>query len=828
MPKNIIVLSDGTGNSSGQFFRTNVWRTYEALDLSDPRQQIAYYDDGVGTSRFRPLALLTGAIGIGLSRNVRELYAFLCRNYEPGDRIYGFGFSRGAFTIRVLAGFVAKMGLLEPGAYLGERDLKRKTAWLYRAYRKQCSGSGITPPLALVIRGFRDLLPNQAMDAKSYQSALDQTVNIEFLGLWDTVDAYGLPIDEMTTGWDNFVWPLSMRNYDLSAKVNRAVHALSLDDERNSFHPLLWNEVGTKGNTATINPIRQQANATNVSQEKLTQVWFAGMHADVGGGYPDDFLSYVPLNFVLSLAGPHLRFIAAKRAEHGKAARMAGVMHDSRKGLQSYYRLLPRKLEKILNTRRTRFGWFPQTKRKLGTFVGNVVKIKRPKIHHTVFDRIAAKGTAYSPIVLPKNYAVVSKTGAIEDLGNTTFETAAQAAWRAKAQERVWDLVWMRRIAYFATLFFTFVLALLPWLKSLPFLSSSGPASIVLDEGKCIGSAFCFLAGVPKLFGAFLPTFASIWVDTFSANPGIFGGLAAIVTGLMIFSTWLDRKIHDRMTIIWQPATALPTAYSRLHNFRESKAYQWTLRRFKKDILPAFFGLAALAGILMIVVSGASRAIFSYADAKGFLCELSQSAATRKITRDYSGKLNFEPSKPCWASGLIAEKGATYRVVFNIAGQQEQWTDGRGKQADGSGETALKADLQGNIDSRGLLVRMSAWPTKRYIREKYYKPIARIRTLEQEVTGQDEYVLDPIFKSSRPTYDCLVSDFTAQSAGELFFFVNDAIIYFWPNLVMPTYDNNRGTAEVFVKRIVADGEPFVVPLEMQNKSACEEFVSSQP
>jgi uncharacterized protein (DUF2235 family) len=127
MAKNIIVLSDGTGNSSAKLFKTNVWRTYEALDLSDPAKQIAYYDDGVGTSPLRPIALVTGAIGIGLSRNVRELYAFLCRNYQPGDRIYGFGFSRGAFTIRILAGFVAKLGLLKSNAFSRERDLWKKT-----------------------------------------------------------------------------------------------------------------------------------------------------------------------------------------------------------------------------------------------------------------------------------------------------------------------------------------------------------------------------------------------------------------------------------------------------------------------------------------------------------------------------------------------------------------------------------------------------------------------------------------------------------------------------------------------------------------------------
>ena len=96
-PRNILVFSDGTGNSPGKVFRTNVWRLYKAVDLADPQdpkhpRQFAYYDDGVGTSSFKPLAVLGGALGVGLARNVRDLYAFVCRTYRP---------SPSAFIVRV-------------------------------------------------------------------------------------------------------------------------------------------------------------------------------------------------------------------------------------------------------------------------------------------------------------------------------------------------------------------------------------------------------------------------------------------------------------------------------------------------------------------------------------------------------------------------------------------------------------------------------------------------------------------------------------------------------------------------------------------------------
>src|SRR3970040_1778701 len=109
VPENVILLSDGTGNAAAKVWRSNVWRLFQALDLTNSRQ-VAVYDDGVGTSSFMPLAVLGGAFGWGLKRNVLDPYTFLCRNYEPGARIYAFGFSRGAYTIRIVLGLVANQG----------------------------------------------------------------------------------------------------------------------------------------------------------------------------------------------------------------------------------------------------------------------------------------------------------------------------------------------------------------------------------------------------------------------------------------------------------------------------------------------------------------------------------------------------------------------------------------------------------------------------------------------------------------------------------------------------------------------------------------------
>ncbi|WP_234833899.1 DUF2235 domain-containing protein (plasmid) [Sinorhizobium meliloti] len=122
MQKNIVLLADGTGNSASKLFKTNVWRLYEALDLNN-QDQIASFSDGVGTSSFKPFEIIGLALGFGVKRRVIGFYKFLSLNYQPADRIYAFGFSRGAFIIRVLVGLVAREGLVD---FQSHEELDRK------------------------------------------------------------------------------------------------------------------------------------------------------------------------------------------------------------------------------------------------------------------------------------------------------------------------------------------------------------------------------------------------------------------------------------------------------------------------------------------------------------------------------------------------------------------------------------------------------------------------------------------------------------------------------------------------------------------------------
>src|SRR5262245_20933104 len=238
MPKNIIICSDGTGNADITGRGTNVFQLFEATDLnghrSDPTlpPQVAIYDDGVGTEKFRPLKIFTGATGYGLSRNVKQLYKELVRIYDPGDRIFLFGFSRGAFTVRTLTDFICKCGILDARKLSSADKLESTVRKAYKVYRL-CYRT----ELAKLFLGERDEKPIIQDFKKQYCLPSDPT--IAFVGVWDTVDAVGLPFhlgDFINLVLYRFKFP----DYHLSPLVQRACHALSVDDERHSFHPLFW------------------------------------------------------------------------------------------------------------------------------------------------------------------------------------------------------------------------------------------------------------------------------------------------------------------------------------------------------------------------------------------------------------------------------------------------------------------------------------------------------------------------------------------------------------------------------------------------------------
>jgi uncharacterized protein (DUF2235 family) len=371
MPKRIIVCSDGTGNTAIKGRGTNVFKLFEAVDLDghrydpDVTAQIAIYDDGVGTEQFKPLKLFGGATGWGLSRNVKHLYKELARVYDPGDEIYMFGFSRGAFTIRTLVGFIATCGLVDPEKLRPKTcaNLRSTVARAYRAYRK-CYRP-------LLWRLFAQPAKDAGEQFKKEHSGSGE-VNIRFVGVWDTVDAVGLPF-HLSDVLNATIYQFKFHDRTLSPIVQRACHALAIDDQRQSFHPLMWKE-------------------TPEDQSRISQVWFAGAHSNVGGGYPKQGMSLVALDWLLTQAeqagapfGQHgLRLNASERQSFREHSSVDDKLYDPRAGLGIFYRWKIRDIDAMCAA-------------------NNVT----PKVHVSVLERVAHGTDDYSPGNLPAHAAVV-------------------------------------------------------------------------------------------------------------------------------------------------------------------------------------------------------------------------------------------------------------------------------------------------------------------------------------------------------------------------------------------------------------------------------------
>ncbi|MFG2194959.1 DUF2235 domain-containing protein [Streptomyces sp. NPDC048639] len=262
MAKRLIVCCDGTWNFADQSSRTNV--TKVALSVR-PRvsgvEQRVYYRSGVGTRRWERLR--GGAFGMGLSGNVLDAYRFLVDAYEPGDVLYLFGFSRGAFTARSLAGLVRNCGILRR-----ENADRIKEAWsLYRNRIEKPQGTAST----------------------LFRRAYAHETEIHFIGVWDTVGALGIPAPgprwlKPVVSRFNRRW--AFHDTELSTWVKGAFQALAIDEQRTPFEPTLWH---------------QRPGATDNGQE-LKQVWFAGVHCDIGGGYEETALSDITLLWMLHQA----------------------------------------------------------------------------------------------------------------------------------------------------------------------------------------------------------------------------------------------------------------------------------------------------------------------------------------------------------------------------------------------------------------------------------------------------------------------------------------------------------------------------------------------
>jgi len=254
--RNIVICCDGTGNEFGDH-NSNVVKLYSTL-VVDGRQQIGYYHPGVGTmgaptahnKLSKAWSVVMGlAFGAGLLANVGDAYRYLMNVYEDGDHVYLFGFSRGAYTARALAGALHMFGLLDPGN-------QGLIPYVIRLYAKRTrAAGGMTSTFEV---------------AAEFKATFCRPCPLHFVGLWDTVSSVGWV-------WDPLKLPYTAQNPDMA----NGRHAVSIDERRCYFRNNLW--------------------GPQLPGQSLKQVWFAGVHSDVGGSYAyaESGLSQIALEWML-------------------------------------------------------------------------------------------------------------------------------------------------------------------------------------------------------------------------------------------------------------------------------------------------------------------------------------------------------------------------------------------------------------------------------------------------------------------------------------------------------------------------------------------------
>ena len=296
MGRNIAIFADGTGNTVGKH-DTNVLRLCKMADIRNRHQQLVIYDPGVGTRTtstelnvafrrpggacecdgpltikesiepFPPKRLAVWLLGLGFGygteRNITRLYSELAEHYDPGDHVYIFGFSRGAFTARALAGLIYRCGLVK--RCLRDKDKIEEEAYeLYRKHFEQAKSSG-------ELRWKKE-------EVRKFQEKYSHPCNIRFLGIFDTVKSVG------------YFSPRNLPHTRHNPIVQTVRHALSLHERRSFYAPTTWGGLDADTRPAIYAPACWGSDGCNglppIRRQDVKEVWFAGDHSDVGGGYP--------------------------------------------------------------------------------------------------------------------------------------------------------------------------------------------------------------------------------------------------------------------------------------------------------------------------------------------------------------------------------------------------------------------------------------------------------------------------------------------------------------------------------------------------------------
>lgn len=319
MAKNIVICTDGTWNrpdqkDRGRVVPSNVVKMARAVSdkgKRGDRDQIYYYDTGVGTGNIIN-KVIGGITGAGLVLNTKQAYSFVCQHYQEGDQLYIFGFSRGAYTARYLAGMIGRVGIRKDVAEIPREERIAKIEESFKQSRKWRGKPHEMP----------EEIKSELRDFRNQYCHDDNTVH--FLGVWDTVGSLGIPLKPI--GWIGR-WRFRFVDVRLGPHISNAFHALAIDEKRKNFRPTLW-DTKDDGNSAQV----------------IEQVWFPGVHSNIGGGYADTGLSDRTLHWIVLKAESCGLGIDGQFMQRRTEPNYHGELRDSKKGFWKLLGERPRKV----------------------------------------------------------------------------------------------------------------------------------------------------------------------------------------------------------------------------------------------------------------------------------------------------------------------------------------------------------------------------------------------------------------------------------------------------------------------------------------------------
>lgn len=392
MPKNIVICCDGTGNEVNSEL-SNVLKLYQIINKNSSQQ--VYYNPGIGTGgkyarwnlvKQKVSGLFKLATGYGLDKDVLNAYIFLCTHFNSGDKIWLFGFSRGAYTVRVLAALINVVGLLK-------KDQINLSEYALAAYKQASRNSGTN-----------DTQPRSALSNAWYFSKVvgaHKHIQIEFIGVWDTVSSVLIPkLSFQLLDFEKLLYTQE------NIIVKHFRHAIAIDERRRMFQLHKW----TEPQIFRSKPFRSD---TDINQD-IKQVWFAGVHGDIGGGYSEaeSSLSKYPLEWMIKEAEAQGLLIIRQNfnqivyGKERKGSKFKYVAPDSNAEMHNSltfgWKILewfPKSLSKSESkNHKSSFQWY------LPMGESRVIP-EYALIHRSV--QIRMQHSDYNPKNLPQNYSVI-------------------------------------------------------------------------------------------------------------------------------------------------------------------------------------------------------------------------------------------------------------------------------------------------------------------------------------------------------------------------------------------------------------------------------------